>query len=119
MLIFSFIPVVLSLLVLGAHFLRFGQMPAVFGTLVLIGLLFVRRPWAARVVQVALVLATVEWLRTLMQLTVERMHAGQPYIRMALIIGAVAAVAALSAWLFQRRPLGGVYGLAPRSQATG
>lgn len=118
MVLLSFVPVVLSLLLIGAHFLRFGHMPAVFATLLMIGLLFVRRPWAARVVQVALVLATVEWLRTLMQLTVERMHAGQPYIRMAVIIGAVTAVAALSAWLFQTRPLGGVYGLAPRGQET-
>jgi hypothetical protein len=118
MVILSTVPIVLSLLVLGAHFLRFGQMPAVFGTLVLIGLLFVRRPWAARIVQVALVFATVEWLRTLMQLTLERMHAGQPYMRMAAIIGIVAAVTLLSALLFQTRRLGSTYGLRPKGQPT-
>lgn len=107
----SLIPVVLSLLVLGAHFLRSGNLLAVSGTLVLVGLLFVRRPWAARAVQISLVLASLEWIRTLLQLTVERMHTGQPFLRMAIILGIVAAVTLLSAFLFQSRRLLEFYGL--------
>ena len=39
-----YIPVVLSFLVLGAHFLRDGSSIGVFVALALVALLFVRRP---------------------------------------------------------------------------
>ena len=111
MTLLAFLPIVLSLLILGAHFLRFGAMLPVAGTALLLGLLMIRRPWAARIVQVALVLATVEWLRTTLHLTLERMHAGLPYVRMVAILALVTAMTAFSAWLFQTDRIGSVYGL--------
>ena len=47
MLILELLPVVLSLVVLGAHFLREGNMPLLALVLGLLALVFVRRPWAA------------------------------------------------------------------------
>jgi hypothetical protein len=47
---------VLSLVVLGAHFMRYGYSIVVFGLLALIALLFVRRPWVARLTQIVLIL---------------------------------------------------------------
>ena len=41
-------PAALSLLVLGAHFLRAAQVPLLALTMAVLALLFVRRPWAAR-----------------------------------------------------------------------
>lgn len=111
MTILLFLPIVLSLMVLCAHFLRFGATLPVVGTVLLLGLLFIKRAWAARIVQAALVLATVEWLRTILQLTLERMNAGAPYARMVVILGIVAAVTLLSALLFQSRRMGQIYGL--------
>ena len=60
-----FIPVVLSLLVLGAHFMRDGNDIGVAISVGLIGLLFVKRPGAARIVQVALLIGALEWVWTI------------------------------------------------------
>jgi len=52
-------PVVLSLLVLGAHFLRPGNFIMVAVVAIVVGLLAVPRRWAARTVQAALLLAAL------------------------------------------------------------
>ena len=97
------LPAALSLLVLGAHFLRAGQIAPVAASLAVALLLFVRRPWAARAVQGALVLGTFEWLRTFVLLAAERRAAGTPYLRMTLILAGVAALTALSLLAFRSR----------------
>ena len=91
--VLSYIPVVLSLLVLGAHFLRFGHWVGVVASVALVALLAVRRPWVPRLMQVVLVLGAVEWLRTLLDLAQMRAATGEPYARMTIILGAVAAMA--------------------------
>ena len=114
MTVLSFIPIVLSLLLLAAHFLRYGEKLAVAGALVLLGLLFVRKPWVARTVQVALLAATAEWLRTMLQIAMERMHAGVPYRRMVVILSIVALMALAGTLIFQTRRIGEIYGLRTR-----
>jgi hypothetical protein len=94
-------PAALSLLVLGAHFLRAGQPGLVAVALGLTALLFVRRRWAARTVQVALLLGAVEWVRTTLILMGERASMGMPYRRMVVILAAVAALCICSALLFR------------------
>lgn len=106
-----YVPVVLSLVILGAHFLRSGNEIGVAASLVLIGLLFIRQAWAARLIQVALVLGALEWLRTLYTLAQWRASQGEPVARMVAIIGAVAAVTFFSALLFQSKTLNKVYRL--------
>ena len=106
-----FVPVVLSLVVLGAHFLRFGSYIGVFAALLLIALLFLRRPWVARLMQIVLVLGALEWLRTAYELGHMRALQGEPYGRMLVILGAVAAVALCSALLFQTKTLKDMYRL--------
>ncbi len=112
-------PAVLSLLVLGAHFLRGGQLVLVVLTLVLVGLLSVRRPWAARAAQVALLLGACEWVRTTAALLGRRMQEGEPWVRMVVILGAVALVCGLSALAFRAGPLRRRYGLEPRVPDAG
>jgi hypothetical protein len=68
-------------------------------------------------VQLALVAGSLEWLRTLLVIAVQRQHAGLPWLRMAMIIGTVAALALLAAWLFQTARLGRIYGLRARDDA--
>lgn len=104
-----FVPVALSLVVLGAHFLRDATWIGVFVCLLLIGLLFVRRPWVLRVMQVALVLGALEWLRTMYELAQIRVLHGQPYGRMLAILGVVAVVTLGSALLFQSKTMRKVY----------
>ena len=105
------VPIVLSLLVLGAHFLRYDNTPGVVISLALIGLLFLRKAWVARVVQAALLLGAIEWALTLYRLVQMRAAMGEPAMRMALILGVVIAVTAGSALLFQTRTLKKAYGL--------
>lgn len=104
-------PVVLSLLVLGAHFMRYGNNAGVIASLALIGLLFVRRAWAARVVQAALVLGALEWVLTLARLSQARAAMGESATRMTVILCCVAAVTFASALLFQAKPLKQMYRL--------
>jgi hypothetical protein len=111
MLFLAFLPVVLSVMVLGAHFLRAGNSALLAVALGLLALVFVRRPWAARTLQAALVLGAVEWMRTLVALASERLQAGQPVGRLGAILGSVAIVSALSALVFRTRRLRGWYGL--------
>ena len=105
------VPIVLSLLVLAAHFLRSGSSILFLGVVLLLVTVTVGRPWAARTLQVALVLGSLEWIRTLVSLTRSRLDAGEPAARMIAILGTVAAVTLLSALLFQTRTLRRAYGL--------
>ncbi len=106
-----YVPVVLSLVILGAHFMRYGNLIGVFGSLVLIALLFVRRPWVARLMQVVLILGALEWVRTLYELAQVRAAHDQPFTRMIVILGVVAAVTFCSALLFQTPLLKKIYRL--------
>ena len=106
-----YIPVVLSLVVLGAHFLRYGNSIGVVGALALIALLIVRQPWVARLMQVVLVLGALEWTHTIYALVQVRAIQGQPFTRMTIILGVVAAVTLCSALLFQSATLKRIYRL--------
>lgn len=99
------LPAGLSALVLGAHFLRRGDLALVAVCLAVLGLLFVRRTWAARLAQLALCLGGLEWLRTLATLLSARRAAGEPWARMVAILGGVALLALLGAALFGSRRL--------------
>ena len=104
-------PVILSLAILGAHFMRYGNSIGVIGALLLIALLIVRRPWVARLMQAVLILGALEWVRTLYELVQVRAAYGQPFTRMIVILGIVAAVTFCSALLFQSPELKKIYRL--------
>jgi len=103
--VLQLLPAGLSALVLAAHFLRAGNPVLALAALSLIALMFVRRAWAARLIQFGLVLGTLEWAYTLILLVSMRRHTGRPFMRLAVILGAVAAVTASSALLFRARAL--------------
>jgi len=103
--------IVFSLVVLGAHFLRYGNSIGVVGSLLLIALLIVRRPWVARLIQIVLILGALEWLRTLYGLAQTRAALDQPFTRMSVILGIVAVVTFGSALLFQSSALKRIYRL--------
>jgi hypothetical protein len=90
-------PLILSGLVLGAHFFRSGH---VLGALVVVLaplILLTRRVWAIRAIQIALVLATAEWIRTAITIGAARRAMGAPSTRMFVILAAVALFTMLSA----------------------
>ena len=99
------IPAALSALLLAAHFLRGGQLPLVAVSLLLIPFVVIPRRWAVRIVQTSLVLGSLAWLLTLVQLVQQRQEAGQPWLRLAIILGSVMLFTALSALLLEAPPI--------------
>jgi hypothetical protein len=95
----------LSALLLGAHFLRHGMMPMVIAVLLVPLVLFFRRPWAARLVQVYLVLGMLEWIRTLLKIVRIRHMIGDAWVRVAVILGVVALFTGACALIFRSRAL--------------
>lgn len=82
---------------IAAHFLRSGTYPLVLLGLAFPFLLFLKKPWLNRVVQLLLILAAARWVYTLLLLVAQRQLTGQPWTRMAIILGAVALLTLLSA----------------------
>ena len=100
MLILQLLPVVLSLLILAAHFFRSDIGELVGLSVLSIALLAVPRRWAARLLQIALLAGAAEWVRTLVALYQARAQHGMPAGRMMVILAAVALFTAASALLF-------------------
>ncbi|HJV39478.1 MAG TPA: hypothetical protein VJ528_11610 [Geothrix sp.] len=95
------LPALFALLMLGAHFLRSGEMLLVLLCLALLVPLFVPRPAAQATVRWALALGALVWLWTLVQGVRQRLAFGEPWLRLAFILGAVALFTGWAAWLLQ------------------
>jgi hypothetical protein len=93
------VPAVLAFFVFVAHLLREGRPWLVALPLAAAVLCFVPRSWAVWTAKVLLALVALEWVRTLVVLAQWRISAGEPYLRMALILGGVALFTAWAAWL--------------------
>jgi hypothetical protein len=91
-----------ALLLLAAHFFRAGLVVLAAGALASIALLFVSGRWAVRLVRGILLLGSLEWLRTARVIAGHRVALGEPYGRMLLILGAVAALTMAAALLVGR-----------------
>jgi hypothetical protein len=103
------IPVILSFLLLAAHFYRAGY-PVLSGLCVaLLILLFLRKSWVPRLFQLLLILGALEWLRALYFFAAMRIAWDQPWTRLAFILGAVAVFTALSGLVFRNRRLAAFY----------
>jgi len=99
------LPVFISLLLLAAHFFRAGQTVLAVAPLILFMLLILREKWVPWLIQLALVLGAVEWLRTLVSVAQIRMEYDMPWVRMAVILGAVALFTAFSSLVFRSKGL--------------
>jgi len=99
------LPVLLSAVLLAAHFFRAGRPGLTSVCLVFPAILLIRHRWPARLVQIALVLGSLEWVRTLVVLASHRHAMGDPWTRMAIILGAVAVLTAASALVFRMKGL--------------
>lgn len=103
MLMLQFTPLLFAALFLAAHFLRVGNLVAVALSLALLALLTVRRPWAATVLQLGLVVGTLKWARTAFVLIQARREMGEPFLRLGAILGGVAVATALCLFVFRWR----------------
>lgn len=93
-------PALLSGLLLSAHFLRQGSMLA---ALICLGLpaaaVIMRRDWALLGTRLLLWTGCLLWLLYGFRLAQDRAGRGEPWHRLACILGSVAVWTALSAWL--------------------
>ena len=94
------LPVILSSLLLGAHFFRAGLTFLAVLIVLFPALLLVKRAWVARLAQLVLVLGGIEWVRTLIIFVAARREMGQPWTRLAVILGTVALFTIGSGLLF-------------------
>lgn len=91
-------------LILAGHFLRMGALAGVLVCLALpVVTVVTRARWALRSLQALLVVGSVNWIVTGFRIGAQRRAAGEPWLRMALILGTVAALSALAAALLSRR----------------
>jgi hypothetical protein len=110
--VFRLLPAALALLVLGAHFYRAGLTFLVPACIGLVLILVVRLAWVPRLVTFALALAALEWLRTLLVLADARLEEGQPWLRLAIILGSVTVLTLAAAWPLRSAAVRRWYGAA-------
>lgn len=99
------LPVFISFLLMAAHLVRAGQIVLAFLVPALLLLLVLKKNWVPWVIQLTLLLGAVEWLRTLYSVAQMRIEFGMPWMRMAIILGAVALFTALSCLVFRSKAL--------------
>lgn len=83
-------PAVLMSAVLAAHFLRWSQGGLVVVALLAPLLLILKRKWTLTVVQLLLIAGVVVWLQTGIAIVQQRLPAGEPWGRAAIIMTVVA-----------------------------
>jgi len=113
MLVLYLIPPVIAFLLLAAHFFRSENLLVALVCFLAIFLVFVRRPWAARAIQGCLVLGSIEWLRSAISFILSRSASGEPFLRLAIILGSVTLLTALSSLVFRTRKLRDHFGFGP------
>jgi ferredoxin len=95
------LPLGLAALLIGAHFLRQGDIGLVAACLASPAVLVLRRRWVPAVLTVLALAAAVVWVDTAADLALIRGAHGMPWRRAAAIIGGVALVTALAPLVFR------------------
>ncbi len=105
------LPVLFSMLLLAAHFLRADIIPLVISFLLLPIGLFIRKAVIARIFQIILILGSIEWIRTTFLLVAIREQEGRPWTKLVVILGSVALFTFASLFVFFLKTLKARYGL--------
>lgn len=104
-------PVLVSYALLAAHFYRVEMNVLMVISLLIPFLLLLRKAWAARFVQVVLVLGVLEWIRALFFYASWRVQVGEPWSRLAVILIAVTIFTVISVFVFRSSSIKKLYGL--------
>lgn len=89
------IPYVFMILLLSAHFSRAGNPVLMFLVLGIPFLFFVRKAWVIQALQVVAYAATIVWVFSIYEYVVQRIMNGDDWLRLMIIL---LAVALYSAW---------------------
>ena len=90
---------------IAAHFLRTGNLVATALCLAAPALFLLRRRWSLLVLQGLAYGAAAVWVETAWQIAEMRRTFGEPWLRAALILAAVAAVSVLAGFLLRSSAL--------------
>ncbi|MCL1058640.1 hypothetical protein L2729_11645 [Shewanella gelidimarina] len=97
-------------LLLGAHFLRFGQNEVCIASALAPVLLFIRATWMTRLLQLALIVsAFLVWGTSGFEYVQARIVAEAPWYRLSIIMSSVVAFTLFAAWcgngiIYRRHP---------------
>ncbi len=92
---------VLAFLLLGAHFLRSGNMALVIGSVLVPLLLFIKKRWILSLVRWLAYFGALSWAYTTFVLVHHRIQMGGPWLRMLLILSAVTLITFLAGYLLK------------------
>lgn len=101
----SLAPVILSFLLLAAHFSRQDQFIIVLACLAMLGLLFIRQVWSVRIIQAVLLVGGIEWILSMLRYIAQRKSIGDDWSRLAIILSVVALFTVLSGLVFLSKKL--------------
>ena len=97
------LPVLFSTLLISAHFMRaYGNLIG-FLFLLLLFTLFIRKSWIIRLWQILLSFAAITWIFTTINLINLRIEIGQPWLRLAIILGAIIVFTVWSAFWMENK----------------
>lgn len=115
MLFLRLLPAVLGSVLLGAHFLRWGNILLAAALAAFPFALALRAPWVKRAFEAVLAVGVLVWLSTAVRLGAARMESGEPWMRMACILGGVAAFNGLALWLLQGERMRAFFNVKPQA----
>lgn len=101
--ILQIVLIVISALLIAAHYLRQGEYLLVAGCLLFPLFLLVKRQWALVLVQVCAYIAAALWVHVAMQIIRERIAMGRPYRAVIVILGSVSLFTILSGILLNTK----------------
>ena len=99
------LPVIFSFLILSAHFSRGNLFVLSIICLLIPFLLFIKHGWVVRLIQIVLIIGSLEWIRSMFIYINQRQTLDEPYVRLVIIIGIVALFTGLSALVFRNQVL--------------
>ena len=97
------LPPIISALLMAAHFSRIENDWLASFCIVLPFLLFIKKKWIKRIYQILLVIGALIWVERAVFLVRMRQEVGEPWIRLAVILGAVALFTMLSSLSFETK----------------
>ncbi len=109
MIIIRLIPVLLSFLLLAAHFSRADQTILVIISLIFPFLLLIKRRIILRLIQVVLIISGAEWIRAMLSYIAARKALDEDWTRLAIILSVVALYTAASGLFLQNRNILNIY----------
>jgi hypothetical protein len=87
--VWRIVPFIFAALLLGAHFLRDGQLAAMVLCLLAPLLLLLKQRWSLIVLQALAYTGAGIWLVTTLDILQQRLKLGLPWVRLVIILGAV------------------------------